>query len=116
MFANVNIQGSNSSNMHALRSSQSTLISYGGIDSDTYSIKFTNVSIPPDIPKRSNSIISMTSTSAAIDSYRPILSPRNIEGSISDMRYQTHVSPRQLNFANEEISNELNNTIIAHFG
>lgn len=90
VFANVIIQGSH------------TTASIASDFSDTISLRA--ISTAPELPKRSNSIISLTNNSACTDS-KPILSPRLTTDNVtSAYRSQPIVSPKLLESLNEERS------------
>lgn len=101
VFANVNIQG-NSASSFSLSQSQVTLnmISTSNTDfGDTISL---NSSIlPPELPKRSNSITSLPNNMNFTD-VKPILSPRNSDNVTTALRSQPIISPKLLDSVNEE--------------
>uniref|UniRef100_A0A6B2EH91 Putative ras1 guanine nucleotide exchange factor n=1 Tax=Phlebotomus kandelakii TaxID=1109342 RepID=A0A6B2EH91_9DIPT len=103
VFANVNIQGSHHSslmNVSHASTSLSTLATSSSIDlMDQVSVAATHVpSTVPELPKRSNSIISMASCSnIVIDTVKPVLSPRSLDQATSNtlpMRSSPVVSPK----------------------
>lgn len=104
VFANVNIQGNSASSSSSFSQSQVTLntmsTSITGDFSDTISL---NSSIlPPELPKRSNSITSLPNNINCTDS-KPILSPRNSDHIVTTaLRSQPIISPKLLDAVNEE--------------
>ncbi|XP_059616902.1 protein son of sevenless [Phlebotomus argentipes] len=107
VFANVNIQGSHHSslmNVSHPSTSLSALATSSSIDLmdqvSVASVAAANVpSTVPELPKRSNSIISMASCSnIVIDSVKPVLSPRDHQTACNTLptRSSPIVSPKVL--------------------
>lgn len=98
VFANVNIQGSSLSLF-----SQSQMIATSVADfSDTMSL--SSVMMAPELPKRSNSIISLPNNSFCMDA-KPVLSPRASNDAsfvTSSLRAQPIVSPKLLESITDE--------------
>lgn len=104
VFANVNIQGSHHSslmNVSHPSTSLSTLATSSSIDlMDQASIVTASTShVPstqgvPELPKRSNSIISMASCSnIVIDTVKPVLSPRSLDSTANSSTLPSRSSP-----------------------
>lgn len=102
VFANVNIQGSSASSVSSFSQSQFTLntIATSVMDfSDTVSLNSTM--LPPELPKRSNSITSLPNNINCTDA-KPILSPRTSDNLTHALRSQPIISPKLLDSVNEE--------------
>lgn len=98
VFANVNIQGSSSS-IFSQSQINLNMSSIGGMAndfSDTISINSTMMA--PELPKRSNSIISLSNNSNSIEA-KPVLSPRSAAEVIA---LRSNISPNVLDAVSEE--------------
>lgn len=110
VFANVNIQGSSTSLFSQSHANLSSIATSVTDFSDTISLSSSMMSAAPELPKRSNSIISLAgaAVSAAADS-KPILSPR-LEHPSSGTLSRHHpppppvISPKCLDTLKEERS------------
>lgn len=95
VFANVNIQGSSA-----------TMLSQSQVNLAINANDYTDTIPLPQIPKRSNSIISLASNYST-DS-KPVLSPRSLDNNTSSIatavRHQPIVSPKCLEPLREEFS------------
>lgn len=102
VFANVNIQGSSVSSFSQSQINLNSIASSASDFSDTMSMR--SVSMAPELPKRSNSIISLTNNITCTD-VKPVLSPRSSADNVtSALRTQPIVSPKLLESLNEERS------------
>lgn len=102
VFANVNIQGGSA--LSPFSSSQITLNTTASSvmdQSDTISLNSTM--LPPELPKRSNSITSLPNNINCTDA-KPILSPRTSDNLTHALRSQPIISPKLLDAVNEERS------------
>lgn len=115
VFANVQISGSSSNNNSFM--SHSNTISPSAIDTDSISLSpaTTSSSGAPEVPRRSNSVISMPSYSfgGIGDNFKPILSPRYAESASYLMGRSVSQSSRQaLDSLDEEASFSSLDTIV----
>lgn len=100
VFANVNIQGSS-----AFSQSQVSLSSIAtnltDLSADTISQNSSQMMAAPELPKRSNSIISLTNSGVEV---KPIFSPRSADNAVimTAVRQQPVVSPKCLDTLKEE--------------
>lgn len=101
VFANVNIQGSSTSLFKQSQANLSTISTSVTDFSDTISL--SSVMMAPELPKRSNSIISLANSAADA---KPILSPRALDNSVmtTSTRHPPVVSPKCLESLREERS------------
>lgn len=112
VFANVNIQGSSAS---AFSQSQVTLNSTATFMTDfSDTVSLNSTMLPPELPKRSNSITSLPNNINCTDA-KPILSPRTSDNLTHALRSQPIISPKLLDAVNEErtppqSANPLNNS------
>ncbi|XP_055307215.1 protein son of sevenless-like [Sitodiplosis mosellana] len=99
VFANVNIQGNSASSFSQsqviLNTISTSMTDYG----DTISLNSSM--LPPELPKRSNSITSLPNNMNCTD-VKPILSPRNSDNVTPALRSQPIISPKLLDSVNEE--------------
>lgn len=107
VFANVHIQGNSGStfsqsqvNLHSIPSSYSDF-------SDTMSMR--SLSMAPELPKRSNSIISLTNNSISTD-IKPVISPRS-SADVTSALHKPIVSPKLLESLNEESSSSTSSLV-----
>lgn len=100
VFANVNIQGNSASSFSQSQVTLNTMMSMSTNDfSDTISLNSSM--LPPELPKRSNSITSLPNNMNCTD-VKPILSPRNLDNVTTALRSQPIISPKLLDSVNEE--------------
>lgn len=99
VFANVNIQGSSTSLFKQSQASLSMISTSVTDFSDTISL--SSAIMAPELPKRSNSIISLVNSAADA---KPILSPRALDNSVmtTSTRHPPVVSPKCLESLKEE--------------
>lgn len=101
VFANVNIQGNSASSSFSqsqvtLNTMSTSITDFG----DTASLH--SAMLPPELPKRSNSITSLPNNINCTDT-KPILSPRNTDHVVTTaLRSQPIISPKLLDSVNEE--------------
>lgn len=96
VFANVNIQGSSVSLFSQSQMNLSSIATSVADFSETISLSSTMMA--PELPKRSNSIISLPNNSVCMDT-KPVLSPRSsndVSSVTSTQRAQPIVSPKLL--------------------
>lgn len=100
VFANVNIQGNSASSFSQSQVTLNTISTSITSDfSDTISLNSSM--LPPELPKRSNSITSLPNNINCTD-VKPILSPRNSDNVTPALRSQPIISPKLLDSVNEE--------------
>lgn len=99
VFANVNIQGNSASSISQSQVTLNTISTSINDFSDTISLNSSM--LPPELPKRSNSITSLPNNINCTDA-KPILSPRNSDNVTSALRSQPIISPKLLDSVNEE--------------
>lgn len=107
VFANVHIQGNSGStfsqsqvNLHSMPSSYSDF-------SDTMSMR--SMPMAPELPKRSNSIISLANNSICTD-IKPVISPRS-SADVTTTLHKPIVSPKLLESLNEESSSSTSSLV-----
>lgn len=103
VFANVNIQGNSASSSSSFSQSQATLNTMStSINDFSDTISLNSSMLPPELPKRSNSITSLPNNINCTDT-KPILSPRNSDHVVTTaLRSQPIISPKLLDSVNEE--------------
>ncbi|XP_031624376.1 protein son of sevenless isoform X2 [Contarinia nasturtii] len=99
VFANVNIQGNSASSFSQSQVTLNTMSTSINDFADTISLNSSM--LPPELPKRSNSITSLPNNMNCTD-VRPILSPRNLDNVTPALRSQPIISPKLLDSVNEE--------------
>lgn len=100
VFANVNIQGSSTSLFSQSQVNLNSIATSVTDFSDTISLN--SAMMAPELPKRSNSIISLPNNSNSTD-VKPVLSPRSsTDTTTSALRFQPIVSPKLLDSVHEE--------------
>lgn len=100
VFANVNIQGSSVSLFSQSQISLNSISTSVTDFSDTISLN--SAMMAPELPKRSNSIISLSNNSNSTDA-KPALSPRTSNDNMTpSLRSQPIISPKLLDAVNEE--------------
>lgn len=99
VFANVNIQGNSASSISQSQVTLNTMSTSINDFCDTISLNSSM--LPPELPKRSNSITSLPNNVNCTDA-KPILSPRNSDNVTSALRSQPIISPKLLDSVNEE--------------
>lgn len=111
IFVNVNLPGNSShsysqSYSHSFSQSQMSLNTNTTADmSDTISLNSSATTcymmdLAPELPKRSNSIVSMSNSTS--ESVKPILSPRFSETFVN-LKHAPNVSPKVLDALNEDV-------------
>lgn len=100
VFANVNIQGNSASSFSQSQATLNTMSTSINDFGDTISLNSSM--LPPELPKRSNSITSLPNNINCTDT-KPILSPRNSDHVVTTaLRSQPITSPKLLDSVNEE--------------
>lgn len=99
VFANVNIQGNSASSFSQSQVTLNTISTSINDFGDTISLNSSM--LPPELPKRSNSITSLPNNINCTDA-KPILSPRNSDNVTTALRSQPIISPKLLDSVNEE--------------